>query len=60
MDVMDMLLKELESLPKDRLVAVLTYVRLLKIRTQPLPSREQYDDTAHEPQQYAEVGRRTR
>ena len=60
MDVMDELLKELESLPKDRLVAVLTYVRLLKIRTQPLVSREHYEDAALDPRADAEFERRTR
>ena len=60
MDIMDELLKELENLPKDRLVAVLTYVRLLKIRTQPSVSREGYENTAGYLHQYAEVDRRTR
>ncbi len=60
MDVMDMLLKELESLPKDRLVAVLTYVRLLKIRTQPLVNREVNEDARNGPYEYAEMDRRTR
>ena len=60
MDIMDELLKELESLPKDRQVAVLTYVRLLKIRTQPLISREHYGDAAFDPHAYAEFERRTR
>jgi len=60
MDIMDVLLKELEDLPKDRLVAVLTYVRLLKIRTQPLVSREGSEDEQNSQYQYAEVDRRTR
>ena len=60
MDVMDELLKELESLPKDRLVAVLTYVRLLKIRTQPLASHELFEVAANDQNQYVEVDRRTR
>jgi len=60
MDIMDVLLKELEGLPKDRLIAVLTYVRLLKIKTQPLGSREGYVDTADDPEQYVEVDRRSR
>ncbi len=60
MDIMDALVKELEGLPKDRLVAVLTYVRLLKIRTQPLVSRESYAVAANDPHEYAEVERRTR
>ena len=60
MDVMDELLKELESLPKDRLVAVLTYVRLLKIRTQPLVGHEDYAHAANDAHDYAEVDRRTR
>jgi len=59
MDIMDVLLKELEGLPKDRLVAVLTYVRLLKIKTQPLGGRG-YSEAAAEAQQYAEVERRVR
>ena len=60
MDVMAELLKELESLPKDRQVAVLTYVRLLKIRTQPLVSREGLEDARNGEHEYAEVDRRTR
>ena len=60
MAVMDELLKELESLPKDRQLAVLTYVRLLKIRTQPLVSREYYGNAALDLHAYAEVERRTR
>jgi hypothetical protein len=60
MDIMDVLLKELEGLPKDRLVAVLTYVRLLKIRTQPLVSHEGYENAAKDQHQYSEVERRTR
>ena len=59
MDIMDELLKELESLPKDRLVAVLTYVRLLKLRTQPVPSRELFEAAANDQNQYAEVERRS-
>ena len=60
MDIMDVLMKELEGLPKDRLVAVLTYVRLLKIRTQPLVSHQGYADAGHDPYEYAEVERRLR
>ena len=60
MDIMDVLMKELEDLPKDRLVAVLTYVRLLKIRTQPLVSREVFEDARNGQYEYAEVERRTR
>ena len=59
MDIMDELLKELESLPKDRQVAVLTYVRLLKIRTQPLVSREVFEDARIGQYEYAEAERRT-
>ena len=60
MDIMDALVKELEDLPKDRLLAVLTYVRLLKIRTQPLVSRDVYEVERNGKYQYAEVDRRTR
>ena len=60
MDIMDTLLKELESLPQDCQLTVLTYIRLLKLGMAPqVGDHEACDDAVERLHQYAEVDRRT-